>query len=134
MSQRIALTVDGAIDLVLGLILLLFPRHVLSTLGVPMATSAFYPSILGAVLVGIGVALLLQRFGEDSGVAGLGMEGAMAINLCGAGALIAWLLGGTLDIPGRGYALLWLIGLTVLGVAVLEITVRILRGEESGRG
>lgn len=133
MSERFALTVDGAIDLALGMLLLLFPRGVLTILGMPLAASAFYPSILGAVLVGIGLALLLQRFGGDSGVAGLSMEGAAAINVCGAGALVAWLIGGTLDIPGRGYALLWLIALTVLGVAVVEIALRILRRGEARR-
>jgi hypothetical protein len=133
MSERFALTVDGAIDLALGMLLLLFPRGVLTILGMPLAASAFYPSILGAVLVGIGLALLLQRFGGDSGVAGLSMEGAVAINLCGAAALVAWLIGGTLDIPRRGYALLWLIALTVLGVAVVEIALRILRGGETRR-
>jgi hypothetical protein len=126
-SERIALTADGAIDLALGLVLLLFPRGLLSVLGMPLTASAFYPSILGAVLAGVGIALLLQRFAGDSGVVGLGTEGAIAINLCGAGALVAWLLGGTLEVPGRGYALLWLIALTVIAVAIFEIVTRIVR-------
>jgi hypothetical protein len=126
-SERIALTADGAIDLALGFVLLLFPRGLLSVLGMPLTASAFYPSILGAVLAGVGIALLLQRFAGDSGVAGLGTEGAIAINLCGAGALVAWLLGGTLEVPGRGYALLWLIALTVIAVAIFEIVTRIVR-------
>ncbi len=134
MSERFTLTVDGAIDLALGILLLLFPRGVLTILAMPLAASAFYPSILGAVLVGIGLALLLQRFGEDSGVAGLGMEGAIVINVCGAGALVLWLIGGTLDIPRRGYAFLWVIALTVLGVAVVEIVLRILRRGKARRG
>lgn len=57
-----------------------------------------YPSILGAVLVGIGVALLIQNKSES----GLSLAGAVAINLCGGIVLAFWLSFGFLALPTRG--------------------------------
>lgn len=118
------LTVDAAVNLGLGVLLMLFPRDLLSILGVPVPSSSFYPSILGVVLAGIGLALLLQRFPGSSRLTGLGIEGAIAINMCGAGMLVAWLIHGKLDIPSHGYAFLWAVVLVVLSVGGLEILLR----------
>jgi hypothetical protein len=52
--------VHASINLLLGVLLLVFPRSVVLTLGVPQSDSSFYPSILGAVLIGIGVALVIE--------------------------------------------------------------------------
>ncbi|MCP4203153.1 MAG: hypothetical protein GY769_14620 [bacterium] len=61
MSSSSLLSCDAAINLVLGALLLAFPASVVSALGIPAAEVAFYPSILGAVLFGIGIALLIER-------------------------------------------------------------------------
>jgi hypothetical protein len=42
----------------------------------------FYPNALGGVLSGIGIALLIEAFREPNGLVGLGLGGAIAINLC----------------------------------------------------
>ena len=62
MRTSAPLVVDAAINLLLGLALLFFPAFVVAFLGVPRSEKAFYPSILRAVLAGIGVALLVERF------------------------------------------------------------------------
>ena len=101
------LVVDALINLVLGVLLATFPRSVVYVLGVPETDVTFYPSILGAVLIGIGVALLIEYFRRPTGPAGLGLQGAISINLCGALFLVGWLLSGHLGIPFRGQVFLW---------------------------
>jgi len=58
----------------------------------PKTDNNFYINILGAVLLGIGIALHLERFRGQLRGSRLGIAGAIAIKLCGSGALIAWLL------------------------------------------
>jgi hypothetical protein len=110
------LKVDAAINLVLGSLLLLFPEPLVQILGVPASEPAFYPSILGAVLIGIGIALLIQR--KNPG--GLGLHGAVAINMCGGLALGAWLLFGSLSLPTRGYVGLWGLVVLLVGLSTIE--------------
>jgi multisubunit Na+/H+ antiporter MnhB subunit len=54
-------------------------------------------------------------------MAGLGIGGAILINICGAGTLVFLLVFGRLEIPQRGYIILWFIGLIVLLISVIEI-------------
>ena len=104
MKSSLLLTCDAIINLVLGALLVVFPARLVSAIGVSDAESAFYPSILGAVLFGIGVALLVERI---RGTAGLGLYGAISINLSGGLVLAAWLSFGSLALPIRGQAFLW---------------------------
>ena len=127
MQEDQLLIIDGVVNLALGTVLLFFPRGLADLLAVPVPSSSFYPSILGGVLIGIGLALLLHRFRGRSRVIGLGIEGAIAINLCGAGVLMAWLIAGHLTIPIRGYVLLWIVTILVLGIGLIEIAARIRR-------
>ncbi len=118
---RFLLALDAVINLILGIILLLYPLGIPSQLGLPAPVSYFYTSILGAVLLGIGLALLLEwRFGHAE-IRGLGIAGAIAINLCGGGVLLIWLLRNDLVLPVGGRILLWLVDLLVLGVGLLEL-------------
>ena len=71
--------------------MLIFPIQVVEALGAPIPENNFYANILGAVLLGIGLALLLEYSREKTGVAGLGIGGAIIINLCAAGVLSLWL-------------------------------------------
>lgn len=119
------LILDGAINLLLGILLLCFPLGIATWLGVPEGESDFYPVILGAVLFGIGVALLLETHGEQKGVRGLGLEGAIVINFCGAGALLVWLLVVPLKIPLPGVVVLWVIAISVLLVGIVELIYQI---------
>ena len=124
------LILDGVVNLILGVLLICFPFGIASWLGVPEGGPIFYPVILGAVLLGIGAALLLEAYGKQKGIRGLGLEGAIAINVCGAGALSIWLLAVPLDIPVRGYVILWGIAITVLLIGIVEIIHQVRRRYE----
>jgi hypothetical protein len=112
---------------VLGTLLLVFPAPLVSALGVPPAAVAFYPSLLGAVLLGIGVALVIER---AQGASGLGLAGAISINMTAGLALAAWLLFGSLDIPPRGHVLLWALVVMLVGISSLELLAMVRRGAD----
>ncbi len=120
-THRRLLVIDAGINLLLGGLLLLFPSGIAAWLGVPPAASAFYPTILGGVLFGIGLALLLEANDRGQAPRGLGLAGAIAINFCGAGVLTFWLIFVPLEIPLRGQILLWVIAVTVLAVGLVEL-------------
>jgi hypothetical protein len=125
MNENLALLIDAIVNLVLGIPLLFFSQGLAEVLGLPFPISdTFYPSLLGGVLVGIGLALLVQRVWGAAGVVGLGIEGAIVINLCGAATLVVWLIVGDLDVPVYGYALLWGFAALVLGLALYEMIIR----------
>jgi hypothetical protein len=115
------LLVDALINLVLGILLATFPKSVVVFLGVPESSTEFYPSILGAVLIGIAVALVIEYFRKPTRPAGLGLYGAIAINLLGAVFLIGWLLLGGLTIPMRGQMFLWAIAGVLIGISLVEL-------------
>jgi hypothetical protein len=119
-TESLVLTIDAVVDLILGLALLLFPAGLPRWLGLPTANPPFFASLLGAVLAGIGLALLAERFRARIGMAGLGTAGALLINFCGAAALVAWLASGRLALPARGAVLLWTVGIVVLALGILE--------------
>lgn len=102
----------------------MFPLGVAEFLGVPVASTNFYPTILGGVIFGIGIALLIERFGFSRNIRGLGLGGAIAINICGALVLLIWLLSTPLNIPIRGLIILWVIAIIVLLVGIAEILAR----------
>jgi hypothetical protein len=118
---KMLLLIDGVVNLILGILLLLFPLGIARFLGVPPAESDFYPTILGAVIFGIGIALLLEAYGRPQGIGGLGLAGAIAINFCGAGVLTLWLICVPLGLPLRGYAILWTVAVVVLAIGVIEL-------------
>jgi hypothetical protein len=120
-KHALLLTIDGIINLALGILLLLFPLGMAELLGVPQSNVSFYPTILGAVIFGIGIALLIERYGFTRNIRGLGLGGAIAINICGALALLMWLVSTPLNIPLRGYVILWSIAVIVLLVGMVEI-------------
>ncbi|MGD8701501.1 MAG: hypothetical protein PVG51_11310 [Desulfosarcina sp.] len=118
------LVIDGVVNLLLGVFLLLFPFGAASLFGVPVPSTHFYPTILGAVIFGIGLALLIEVGGQPYGIRGLGIAGAIAINFCGAGILIIWLLFAPLSLPSRGYIVLWAIVLLVLIIGIVELLIK----------
>ena len=118
------LMLDGIINLALGVLLLCVPFGMASFLGVPEPVSYLYPCVLGGVLCGIGISLILETRGESKGLRGLGIAGAMVINFCGAGTLLAWLLLTPFDLPLRGQLLLWSIALVVMLMGVVELVSR----------
>lgn len=120
MKSNVLLVTDAGINLALGLPLLFFPKKTASLLGIPVPEITFYASILGAVLTGIGLALLVERYHNRFKVTGLGLGGAIAINLCGGGALAIWLFSGTLALSTRGYLFAGAVTVAVLGISLVE--------------
>jgi len=119
-NVKLLLAADAVINLILGALLLLFPAGILEYLGLPPTDTYFYSSILGGVIFGIGIALGLERWGP-SDIRGLGLGGAIAINLCGGGILLFWLLFGYLTLPLRGQVTLWIVAILVLGIGFVEL-------------
>ena len=128
-KQKILLIIDGIVNLVLGILLLLFPFGIAELLGVPESHINFYPTILGAVIFGIGIALLIEAYGAQRGMRGLGLGGAIAINMCGATALVGWLVVSPLGIPMRGYIILWTIAIIVLLIGLVELLTKSWKNE-----
>jgi hypothetical protein len=124
MNQDVLLTVDGIINLVLGVLLIVFPAPLVSYLGIP-DEPRFYANILGGVLLGIGIALFLERGVRGWRGAGLGLAGAVAINLCGGFVLAGWLVFGNLALPLPGTLILWLLVFLLVSISLAEIIARI---------
>jgi hypothetical protein len=124
------LIIDGLINLALGLLLLAFPASVVEYLGVPEAPNAFYPNILGGVLFGIAIALFIESRNPGGSATGLGLTGAVVINLCGGVVLGAWLLLGNLALPGQGLVILWILVALLVGISTVELSIQLVRKEE----
>jgi len=123
-SDKSLLLIDAVVNLLLGILLLLFPTGIAALLGMPPTNTNFYAGILGAVLFGIGLALLMECYGAPYNIRGLGLDGAIAINFCGAGVLFLWLLIIPFDIPVRGKIILWAIAIGVIAIGVIELIAR----------
>jgi len=121
MKEQHLLLIDAFINLLLGVLLLLFPAGMMGVLGLPPTDTYFYATILGGVIFGIGVALSIEWWTAERDGGGLGLVGAIAINICGAGVLLVWLIVGELTLPPRGRIVLWVVALSVLGIAAVEI-------------
>jgi hypothetical protein len=115
MRNNLLLFVDAIVNLLLGILLMPASVPLADFLGVPTVEPGFYPSILGAVLFGIGIALLIEVFKKNRIMTGLGLYGAVAINIVGGIVLAFWLLFKNLNLPLRGQIFLWIL------VAVLFI-------------
>lgn len=120
MKGTFLLKTDAAINLILGILLMAFPMNLVKALGLPTVYTAFYPSILGGVLFGIGLALLIECYRKSNGLSGLGLAGAISVNLCGGFILAIWLLFGNLNLPLRGQIFLWCLVLLLVGLSLIE--------------
>ena len=124
MSNKL-LRIDAAINFLLGILLLFsipFPQQLSAFLGVPTIEQGFYSSILGGVLIGIGISLLLESNRQTyQQMVGLGLAGAIGINLSGGLVLLGWLLFGNLDLPLRGSIFLWIIDIILVGFSSVEL-------------
>mgnify|MGYP001813505672 FL=1 len=121
-SRIRVLFVDGVINVALGGALLCFDVAA-DWFGVPPSDTLFYPTILGAVLFGIGLALFWECVRSDKQVIGLGVGGAIAINLSGGLMLTAWLLFGNLSLPLRGQVFLWGLAAVLVLISLVELAV-----------
>ena len=122
MYKRITLLIDAFINLALGVLLLAFSPKLVSALGVPPSDNLFYPNILGAVLFGIGIALIIEAFRTNNNrFTGLGLTGAICINISGGIVLLLWLLSGRLNLPLKGSLFLWMLDILLVVVSSAEL-------------
>ncbi len=75
----------------------------------------------------LGVALLWEGVRGDGQLIGLGLGGAIAINLCGGLVLTGWPLFGELRLPLRGQVLLWGLASILVLISLVEL------GTQAGR-
>jgi hypothetical protein len=129
--SRLLLFVDASINLSLGTLLFLFPQSLVDFLGVPSTDLRFYPNILGAVLFGIGLALLIEIYQRPKGMVGLGLGGAIAINVCGGVALALLLILEELDLPLRGIIFLWGLVLILIVISAVELILHLVLTRDS---
>ncbi len=120
MNKKTTLLIDASINFILAVLLLAFSPALVNFLGVPDAENSFYPNILGSIFLGITIALIIEAYrkNDDKNV-GLGLVGAISINLSGGLVLLLWLLFGGLNLPLKGLIFLW--GLDILLVVISSI-------------
>ena len=120
--RKYILLFDAIINLILGILLVLYSKDLAEFLGIPIVESSFYPNILGGVFIGIALALYRETRRKASKVTtGLGLIGAIGINLCGGLVLLIWLIFGHLHIPVKGRILLWCLDLLLMVLSSIEL-------------
>jgi hypothetical protein len=121
MNRKSILLIDAIINFILAFLLGIFPKGVIGFLGLPVVSNPFYASILGGVFFGIGIALLISRSTNNSCSDGLGLRGALAINLSGGLVLALWLLFGSLEIPTHGKIIMWALVAILFLLSAVEL-------------
>ena len=116
------LLTDGIGNVLLGLAMLLFPGTILKVLGFS-TNGASLLSIFGSVILGIGLALVVQTRRLRGPFCGLGLTGAMLINLCFGLAIGYWLIWGNLEPNPVGSVLLWALTAILLIFGVVELSI-----------
>lgn len=117
---KILLLVDSIINVFLGIVLLAYSEPIVEFFGLPVTSISFYPNILGAILLGIGIALFIEYKRKDEFI-GLGLGGAISINMMGGIVLFLWLVFGDLNIPVHGTIILWVLDILLIGISSLEL-------------
>lgn len=120
MAQQL-LWIEILIKLAGGLALAILPLTTARLLGLPVGASGFWPRLLGAVLIGLAGAAFIE--GGTAGSKGLGLAGAVVINLISASMLIALLVLERAAGTGRGRGLLWGLAAGLLVLSLFEIAV-----------
>lgn len=120
--MKTILLIDALINFVIGVLLLIFSPAIVSWLGVPSSSTNFYPNILGAIFIGITIALLIGAIGKkNNSTEGLGLLGAISINLCGGTMLALWLIFGDIKIPAKSFIILWMLVTILIIVSLIEL-------------
>ena len=121
-TRKLLLLVDSVVNLILGVLLIAYSTKLAGILGVPVVESSFYPNILGGVFIGIAIALIIELRKKDSKrTSGLGLLGAICINLSGGAVLLIWLLFGNLGLPLHGAIFLWSLDILLLVISSFEL-------------
>lgn len=113
------LSIETILKLAGGLALLLIPGTLAKAFGLPRDPSGFWPRLLGATLIGLAAATFIEGWVRNTH--GLGLAGALSINLAMAGGIMALLLLGKAAPTRRGRVLLWLIFSVLVLLALFEL-------------
>ena len=105
-----------------GILLFIIPKITIRILGLPGTDQFFYPRLLGAALLGIGIAIIIERTAPNS--IGLGAGGGVAIDLFAATTLALQLIAGRTGMAVRGRTVLWILvlGLAFMGFILIAYT------------
>ena len=118
MIADLLLLAHALLFLAMGAILAALPAGTITALGLPASQPGFYRRLLGTTLIGIGLALMMNAL--PGGLSGLGLDGAIAVNLLVAVALAFLLLTGARKTPAQGKRLLWLLVLVLVGLSAAD--------------
>lgn len=118
--RKIVLLIDAVINLFLGVFLIAYPPALVARWGLPKVNETFFPNVLGAVLIGVAVALIYEAIRNRDDEPGLGITGAVFINFCGAVILMCWLFSGKLTLPIHGYLLIWFLAFGLVLITGIE--------------
>jgi hypothetical protein len=111
------LWIEACLKLGTGLALIVAPRTLARLFGLPSADQAFWPRLLGALLIGLAAASLLEMRTQG----GLGLGGSIAVNLAAAAMIGALLILGRAGKTMRGRFLLWVAAATLVILSLVEI-------------
>lgn len=103
-----------------ALVLLIAPVWTARLLGLPAPGSAFWPRLVGGLLLGLGAASYMQ--GSLPG-RGLAPAGAIAINLAMAGTIAAMLVLRPGQCKRRGAVVLWLVVAMLVLLSLFELAI-----------
>ena len=117
-KKSVLIELDGYGNIILGLPLLLVPNKVSNFFGLSM-DQPLYPILLGAILIGIGIALLLECYSKKH--QGLGIAGAICINLTVGIILGFWLILNHSVLSNHGYIVLWFLVVILIGIGSIEL-------------
>ena len=109
---------DALLKISGGMVLLLSTGRLLKTLGLPSAESRFYVRLLGSLMIGIGLALMIEAL--PTGWRGLGAGGAAVVNFVAAAVLALLVIGRPGGANAMGRRLLWIMAGSTLTFGVLE--------------
>ncbi len=118
MILDIILIGDALLKLMWGMALVLSFGRLMATLGLPSAESRFYPRLLGSLLVGVGLALMIEAL--PTGWRGLGAGGAAVVNFAVAAMLFLLLIARSGRTNAMGRRLLWIMAASLLAMGALE--------------
>jgi hypothetical protein len=113
---RDLLLIEIALKGASGILLLLFPRLLPRTLGLPPVGETFWPRLLGALLASLGAAVFLEL--QLASKTGLGLAGLVAVNLGTVLALLGLLIMGRAGTTRRGRVF---VGLAAAGLTLLAL-------------
>jgi len=115
------LWLETLVRLSAGLVLLIMPLTAARVLGLPLPQAVLWPRLLGALLVGMAAATLLE--GSVADARGLGLGGLVLINLITAAVIITLLVLERGSQTKRGKLFLWTLAIMLFGLGLIEIAV-----------